>query len=243
MLLELDRAAVRFRNGALGIEDVSLRVDAGAIIALVGPNGAGKTTTVRAISGFMRAEGAKLVNGSVRFRDVDISNWEPDRVNRAGVFYVPERNKLFKNLSVEENLKAIGSMPRRADQAEAFDRVFELFPLLYERRTSIAGRLSGGQQQMLALGRAWIARPELLIIDEMTLGLHHSLQPVLFDAVRHIAEQGTAVILVEESTGLALELADYCYLLYGGHVKDEGPAERFRGNELLAAGYLGGDAS
>lgn len=238
-ILELDDVSVRFRSGALGAKGITMSIDRGSIVAIFGPNGAGKTTTVRAIGGFLRAEGAKVSSGRVRFKGRDITNWEPHRVSRAGIAYMPERNKIFPQLTVNENLLAIGGLPRGEKRAAAFDRVFEMFPVLAERRRSVSGQLSGGQQQMLALSRAWLSRPEVLIIDEMTLGLHHSLHPVLFDAVSVVSQAGTTVVLVEESTGLALELADYCYLLYGGKLKDHGPVARFYGNELLIAGYLG----
>ena len=238
-LLELEDVSVRFRTGALGARGISMSVDAGSVIAIFGPNGAGKTTTVRAIGGFLRAEGARVSAGHVRFNGTDITNWEPQRVSRSGIAYVPERNKVFAQLTVNENLVAVGRLPRGAKRAEALERVFEMFPVLAERRHAVAGQLSGGQQQMLALGRAWLSNPELLIIDEMTLGLHHSLQPMLFDAVSAMSKAGTTVILVEESTGLALELADYCYLLYGGRLRDHGPVSKYYGNELLVAGYLG----
>jgi ABC-type branched-subunit amino acid transport system ATPase component len=242
VLLELDQISVRFRNGALGVKDLSMSIEKGSVVALFGPNGAGKTTTVRAVSGFLRSEGARVASGGVRFNGMDIANWEPHRVARTGIAYVAERNKVFKNLTVRENLIALGNLPAKAEREATTERVFEMFPVLAERRGTQAGRLSGGQQQMLALGRALLNSPQLLIVDEMTLGLHHSMQPVLFDAITRIVADGTTVILVEESTGLALELADYCYLLYGGSLRDEGPASKYRGNELLVAGYVGDPA-
>lgn len=136
---------------------------------------------------------------------------------------------------------AVGSLPPRAERAKVFAEIYSLFPVLAERRNEQAGRLSGGQQQMLALARCLVSQPRLIVVDEMTLGLHHSLQPPLFDTVRRVAETGTAVLLIDEATGFALEVADYCYLLRAGTIVAEGPADRFRGNELLAAGYVGDD--
>jgi branched-chain amino acid transport system ATP-binding protein len=237
-LLEVDGLRVRYRNGAIGISDVSLRVDAGQVVAVFGPNGAGKTSTVRGISGFLRTEGARVVNGTVQFDGVDVTNGEPHRQAKLGVAFVPERDKVFPTLTVAENLAALGVTPPAARQQQLMREVFDLFPMLADRRKELAGRLSGGQRQMLALARAILSDPKLLIVDEMTLGLHHSMQPLLFDAVRAIVATGTSLLLVDESTGFALEVADYCYLLAGGVVVDQGPAERFRGNELLAAGYL-----
>jgi branched-chain amino acid transport system ATP-binding protein len=163
---------------------------------------------------------------------------EPHKTARQGVAFVPERRKVFSSLTVAENLDALGSRPPRARRNEVYDFIYTLFPILGERRRQLAGRLSGGQQQMLAIGRALMCEPKLLIVDEMTLGLHHSMHAPLFDAVKYIAANGTAVLVVDESTGFALEVSDYCYLIGSGRVRDEGPAERFRGNELLAAGYV-----
>jgi branched-chain amino acid transport system ATP-binding protein len=241
-LLDVDHLRVRYRNGAIGISDVSLRVDAGQVVAVFGPNGAGKTSTVRGISGFLRTEGTRVVKGTVRFDGADVTNGEPHRQAKRGMAFVPERDKVFPTLTVVENLAALGVSPGSARRQQLQRDVFDLFPVLAERRKELAGRLSGGQRQVLALARAILSDPKLLIVDEMTLGLHHSLQPVLYDAVGAIVAAGTSLLLVDESTGFALELADYCYLLSAGVVADQGPADRFRGNELLAAGYLEVDA-
>ena len=219
-ILTAENLRVRYRNGALGILDVSFQVAPGKIVGLFGPNGAGKTTSVRAVAGFLRTEGARIIQGRVTVGGRDVTNQEPHRQARLGVAFVPERNKVFTNLSVAENLAAMSGLPAA------------------ERRRDYAGRLSGGQRQMLALARAIIRDPKLLIVDEMTLGLHHSVQPPLFEAVRRVAAGGAAVVIVDESTGFALEAADYCYILAAGRVQDEGPSEKFRGSELIAAGYV-----
>jgi branched-chain amino acid transport system ATP-binding protein len=239
MILSAKGLQVRYRNGALGITDVSIEVAEGQVVALFGPNGAGKTTSVRAVSGFLRTEGARVTKGQVQALGTDVTNAEPHQTARLGVALVPERRKVFPNLTVAENFAALGRLPSRAHRKQSLDRVLELFPALADRRKELAGRLSGGQQQMLAIGRALLCEPKLLILDEMTLGLHHSMQPPLFNAVRRVAAEGTAVLIVDESTGFALEVASYCYLLSQGRVQDQGPPERFKGNELLAAGYVG----
>jgi branched-chain amino acid transport system ATP-binding protein len=231
---------VRYRNGALGVVSVSLAVEANQVVALFGPNGAGKTTTVRAISGFLRAEGARVIGGRVTLFGQDVTNSEPRTTTRLGVSFVPERQKIFPSLSVAENLEALGKLPPRARRKEIYERIYELFPVLRERPRELAGRLSGGQQQMLAIGRSLVSEPKLLIVDELTLGLHYSLHPRLFEVMRLIAAQGTAVLVVDESTGSALDVADYCYLLNGGRVLMSGTASTFRGSELLAAGYVEG---
>lgn len=239
VILSATHLAVRYRNGALGVADASFSVDAGEIVALFGANGAGKTTSVRAVTGFLRSEGARVEHGAVTLFGRDMTNAEPHKISGLGVAFVPERSKIFPHLSVADNLVSVGHLPPRRRRAEVSAFIYELFPALADRHGVQAGRLSGGQQQMLAIGRCLMTGPQLLILDEMTLGLHHSMHQVLFDAVRHVSDRGTAVLLVDESTGLALQLASRAYLLSGGVVIDEGPAERFRGSELLAAGYLG----
>jgi branched-chain amino acid transport system ATP-binding protein len=237
-ILTAENLRVRYRNGALGIVDVSFEVQPGRVIGLFGPNGAGKTTSMRAVSGFLRTEGARVIAGRVTLAGHDVTNHEPHRQAASGVAFVPERNKVFPSLTVAENLAAVSGLPKGARRAELNDMIYTLFPLLAERRREYAGRLSGGQRQMLALARGIIRDPRVLIVDEMTLGLHHSVQPPLFEAVRRVAESGTAVILVDESTGFALEACDHCYILSAGRVHEHGPAEKFRGSELIAAGYV-----
>jgi branched-chain amino acid transport system ATP-binding protein len=237
-LLSVDQMRVRYRNGAIGVSDVSLQVGEGQVVALFGANGAGKTSTVRGIGGFLKTEGAKVVQGSVTFSGQDVTNFEPHHQAKLGIAFVPERDKVFPTLTVSENLQALGTLPPPARRKELQEFVFGMFPVIPERLNEQAGRLSGGQRQMLALGRALLSDPKLLIVDEMTLGLHHSVQPLLHQAIRSIQANGTAVLLVDESTGFALEACDYCYLLGAGEVVDQGPPDRFRGNELLAAGYV-----
>ena len=237
-ILTAENLRVRYRNGALGIVDVSFEVAPGQVIGLFGPNGAGKTTSMRAVSGFMRTEGARVIVGRVTLGGDDVTNNEPHRQAARGVAFVPERNKVFPSLTVAENLAAVSGVPKGARRVELNDMIYSLFPLLAERRREYAGRLSGGQRQMLALARGIIRDPRVLIVDEMTLGLHHSVQPPLFDAVRRVADSGTAVILVDESTGFALEACDYCYVLSAGRVHERGPADKFKGSELIAAGYV-----
>jgi branched-chain amino acid transport system ATP-binding protein len=236
--LRASNLKVRYRGGAVGVEDVSFTIEQGQVVALLGPNGAGKTTSVRAVGGFVRTEGARVVHGSVEFFGSDITNLEPHQTSIRGIGFVPERVKVFANMSVSENLVSLGRLPPRGPKRnEAFERIFGLFPILAERRKQMAGRLSGGQQQMLAIARALLISPRLLILDEMTLGLHHSLHPPLFEAIERVATEGVAVLVVDESAGFALQVASYCYLLNAGLVRSEGPAADFRGNELLAAGY------
>jgi branched-chain amino acid transport system ATP-binding protein len=236
--VELKSVAVRYSNGALGVSDISFTVEEGQIVALFGPNGAGKTTSVRALSGFMKSERVSISQGSVSFFGKTVTGFEPHRTAHLGLGYIPERSKIFPNLSVMDNLKASGGLPKGAEFVKRVDRVMTLFPALANRTSEAAGRLSGGQQQMLAIARNILRRPRVLVIDELTLGLHHSFHAPLFDVLKEIANEGASVVVVDESTGFALEVSDYCYLLVGGRVRDSGPPERFRGSELLVAGYV-----
>lgn len=237
-VLVAENLKVRYANGALGITDVSLRVNAGEVVAMFGANGAGKTTTVRAIGGFTRSERARIIDGRVELFGRTTTNQEPFKTSRLGVGFIPERKKIFTTLSVRENLEALGRMPERHRKAELLEQIHHMFPILRERANEQAGRLSGGQQQMLAIARAMLTEPKLLIVDEMTLGLHHSLQPPLFAAIREIAASGTAVLISDERTGFALDVADHCYLVRSGQTIVDGDAEEFRGKDLVAAGYV-----
>ncbi len=238
-MLELSGVRVRYRNGALGVVDVSLRAEPGKVVAVFGPNGAGKTTSVRACTGFLRSEGASIVAGRVRLDGRDMTGAEPHRFCRRGVFCIPERRKIFPQLTVAENIRAVRNLPPRRERAAVEQRIFSLFPALRELAAMQAGRLSGGQQQMLAIARGLMSRPRYLVVDEVSLGLHVSVIRPLFEVLRAIAEAGTAVLVVDETTDAALDVADYCYVLRAGEVVDQGTPERFRGSELLAAGYVG----
>jgi branched-chain amino acid transport system ATP-binding protein len=235
-LLQVDSLSVRYRSGAVGVSDVSLEVEAGQVVALFGPNGAGKTTTARAISGFMKTEGV-AVAGVVRLEDHEITRAEPHSIAGLGVTLVPETSKTFMNLTVAENLLAIGKLPP-GGRRTVFSIVAAVFPELVSRSSELAGRLSGGQQQMLAIARALATQPRLIVIDEMSLGLHPEVRSRLFMTVRDIARGGAGVLLIEESVAAALEIADQCYILRSGRIRDHGPAAKYVGNELVAAGYL-----
>jgi branched-chain amino acid transport system ATP-binding protein len=236
-LLRGSNLQVRYRNGALGVHDVTLEVQPGQTVALLGPNGAGKSTTLRALSGHLSSEGTRVIQGTVQFDGRDVTNAEPHRVARLGMMLVPERRKVFPNLSVMENLLALGSSGGR-QQSSLLENVFELFPMLQQRRSEYAGRLSGGQQQMLAIGRSLMSEAKLLLLDELTLGLHVSLKPVLYDAVIKINERGTAVLVADESADFALSVCEYCYVIRDGLISKEGEPAHFELAEL-AAGYLG----
>jgi branched-chain amino acid transport system ATP-binding protein len=242
-ILVAEHLRLQYRNGALGILDVSLQVGPGEIVGLFGANGAGKTSTVRSIGGFLRSEGARVISGRVLLAGQNVTNREPHRVAREGLACVPERNKVFADFTVQENLTLVGRLPPQSRRAELTELISGLFPVLKSRLQQLAGQLSGGERQMLALARAIMADPKVLVIDEMTLGLHHSVQPILFSAVEKIAAAGSAVLLVDESTGLALDVVNYAYVLASGEIRDEGPPQHFHNRELLVAGYTGAGAA
>ncbi|TSD47062.1 ATP-binding cassette domain-containing protein [Rhodococcus sp. KBS0724] len=226
-VLEAQNLSVRYPSGALGILDVSLRVGAGQVVTLLGANGAGKTTTVRACTGFLPSEGARVVRGSVSVLGETMNNRKPHEFSQRGVAFIPERHKVIPAMTVRENLSMVRTRPDGRSRKEGLEFVFDLFPMVRDKLNSPAGLLSGGQQQMLALGRALIASPLLLVVDEITLGLHRSMHPQLVKAVRTIADSGVSVLLVDESTSFAVGVSDYCYLIAGGELVSSGTASDY----------------
>lgn len=233
---------IQVRYGAaIGVQDVSYSVGSGQVVAILGPTGAGKTTSIRALGGFLSTEGARVTQGRVQVAGTEVTNAEPHKVSRLGVSLVPERKKIFPNMSVGENLGCLGNKLSKRRKSEILDRAYELFPSIAGREREAAGRLSGGQQQMLAIARGLLSEPKLLVMDEMTLGLHHSLHQPLLDAVAQIVSDGTSVLIVDENVDFAVGVADYCYLLVNGRVAVEGPAAKFKDRELVASAYVQGE--
>ena len=230
-LLELREVGARYGQ-VVALRGVSLTVDEGDFVAVLGANGAGKTTTLRAISGTVKTSGDVLLDGDPVFRR------RPERMAKLGVAHVPEGRGTFTTLSVLDNLR-LGAWVQRGASGRSLAHVFELFPVLYERRDQRAGTLSGGQQQMLALGRAMMARPRLLLLDEPSLGLAPLVTREMFDALRQLNEQGTAIVVVEQNATLALEAARHAYLLETGSVVLQGEASVLRTNDDVRRSYLG----
>jgi branched-chain amino acid transport system ATP-binding protein len=233
-LLELE--AVHVYYGAIhALKGVSLRVDPGQIVTLIGANGAGKSTTLRTISGLLRPR-----KGTMRFAGKDIVRASSQRIVGLGIAQAPEGRQLFSRMTVLENLE-MGAFQRRDRQEVAADMelVFTLFPRLAERRTQKAGTLSGGEQQMCAIGRALVARPRLLMLDEPSMGLSPRLVDQIFEVIADINRQGTTVLLVEQNAARALEIADRGYVLETGRVTLADEAEALRSNERVRASYLG----
>lgn len=240
-LLELNNVEVLYDDVILVLRGLSLQVEEGRIAALLGSNGAGKTTTLKAISGLLGVENGEVSQGSIRFAGEDIKGQPPDRIVRRGIFQVVEGRHVFEHLTVQENLIA-GAHTRgdRQNVTRDIDRVYDYFPRLGERRKQLAGYLSGGEQQMLALGRALMARPRLMLLDEPSLGLAPLLVEGIFEIIRRVnADEGTTILLVEQNARLALSIADYGYVMEGGRVVLEGTAEELTGNEDVREFYLG----
>ena len=234
-LLEVEDLHVHY--GAIhALKGVSLAAEEGGIVTLVGANGAGKSTTLRAISALIKPSA-----GSIRFRGKSLVGVKPHEIVREGVSHVPEGRIVFANLTVLDNLE-MGAYLRkdRAAYAEDLKRVFRLFPRLDERRRQAAGTLSGGEQQMLAIGRALMAKPTLLLMDEPSLGLAPILVREIFSVIREIRSQGTTIVLVEQNARLALATADRGYVLETGSVRMSDRAQALLESPFVQAAYLGG---
>ena len=225
-----------FYGSIHAIKDVSFHVNEGEIVTLIGANGAGKTTTMHAISGLL-----KLRSGEIDYCGQTISKMEPHKIIRLGLAQVPEGRRVFSGLTVQQNLQ-MGAYTRR-DSKEAiqndFDMVFDLLPRLKERRNQPAGTLSGGEQQMLAMGRALMCKPKMLLLDEPSMGLSPLLVKEIFKIIRQVNRNGVTVLLVEQNAKMALEIANRAYVLETGTIKMEGEATEFANNIEVRKAYLG----
>ena len=239
-LLGLNNIEVLYDDVILVLRGLSLEVAEGRIAALLGSNGAGKTTTLKAISGLLYVEDGEVSDGTIVFDGEEIQGMDAHRIVEKGLFQVLEGRRVFEHLTVRENLLAGGyTRGTRGLNAEA-DKVYHYFPALAERRGQLAGHLSGGEQQMLALGRALMASPRMMLLDEPSLGLAPMLVESIFEIVQRInREEGTTILLVEQNARIALSVADYGYIMEGGRVVLEGAAEELRTNEDVKEFYLG----
>jgi branched-chain amino acid transport system ATP-binding protein len=233
-LLELE-AVDAYYGRIQALRSVSIKVDKGEVVALIGSNGAGKTTTLRTISGLMHPH-----SGTIRFDGRDITHVGPSKIVEIGICQSPEGRRLFPRMTVVDNL-FMGAYTRndKPGIAADMDRVFKLFPRLQERRAQIAGTLSGGEQQMLAMGRALMARPKLLMLDEPSLGLAPILVETIFSIVREINAEGTPVLLVEQNANKALEVAHRGYVLETGSIVQTGSGRDLLASEDVQKAYLG----
>ena len=233
VLLKVENLTVNY--GAISaLRNVSFEVNQGEIITLIGANGAGKTTTLHAISNII-----KKTQGTIIFEGNDITSTPPDRIVSAGLVQVPEGRRIFANLTVRDNLE-MGAYTRRDPINEDMEKVFAIFPRLKERIKQISGTLSGGEQQMLAMGRALMARPRLLLLDEPSMGLAPILVDEIFSVIKGINENGTTVLLVEQNAYKALSLASRAYILETGEIVKSGNAADLLKDEAVKAAYLGG---
>lgn len=218
------------------LKHLSLEVEQGSIVSLIGANGAGKTTTLKSISGLLRPK-----TGSIMFKGTDISKVAPEKIVGLGISQVPEGRRVFATMTVMENLE-MGAYLRKDKKGmeEDMENVFTRFPRLKERRKQLAGTLSGGEQQMLAIGRALMARPQLMLMDEPSMGLAPLLVKEIFSIVKDINERGTTILLVEQNANMALSIADKAYVIETGEIVLQGNAQELMNSPEVKKAYLGG---
>lgn len=240
-MLKLNNVEVIYDDVILVLKGMSMTVKEGEITVLLGANGAGKTTTLKAISGLLKAEEGEVTDGSIEFMGEKINNKDAEDIVKMGIFQVMEGRRIFKDLTVTENLIA-GAYTRKDKQniKRDIDLVFDYFPKLRDRCNQVAGYMSGGEQQMLAIGRALMARPKLILLDEPSLGLAPLLVKEIFEIVQKInKEEKTTVLLVEQNANMALSVGNYGYVMEMGKVVLDGECEKLRENEDVKEFYLG----
>ena len=240
-LLEVNNIEAVYNHVILVLKGVSLNVKKGGITTLLGGNGAGKTTTLKSISNLLASERGEVTKGSITFNNTDVHALDPSQLVKMGVIQVMEGRHCFEHLTVEENLLT-GGYTRKSNREVKNDleRVYEYFPRLKERRTSQAGYTSGGEQQMVAIGRALMANPKMILLDEPSMGLAPQLVKQIFEIVSQInKKEGVTILLAEQNTNMALQYAEYAYILENGRVVMEGTAKSMRDNEDVKEFYLG----
>ena len=233
MMLKVDNINVYYGQ-IHTLKDVSIEVKKGEIVALIGANGAGKTTTLRTISGLLRSK-----TGRIEYNDEDISHTEAHKLVSKGIAHVPEGRHVFLQMTVQENLE-MGAYTNASYTKEGIADVYQRFPRLKHRRNQIAGTLSGGEQQMLAMGRALMSRPHLMMLDEPSMGLAPILVQQIFDIIKELHAAGTTILLVEQNAEMALEIANRAYVLESGRIKLSGTGEELAKSDEIKKAYLGG---
>jgi branched-chain amino acid transport system ATP-binding protein len=232
-LLEVSHLGVGYGKSHV-LADLSLHVDEGELVVLIGANGAGKSTLLRSVSGLLRPW-----SGEISFEGKRIDGWAPDRIVRMGIAHCPEGRRVFPEMSVRENLR-MGAYARTGDWQRDCERILDLFPRLGERQSQLAGTLSGGEQQMLAIGRALMSKPKLLLLDEPSLGLAPMLVEQVIEIVEEVSRsEHITTVLVEQNASAALRIADRAYVLEGGRFVAEGPGDDLLGKEEVRSAYLG----
>lgn len=243
-MLEVKGISVGYARKGLALEDVSLSVPQGSIVALLGANGSGKTTLIRAVTGLLNLHNGHVTQGSVHFNGQSILGVPSHKLIRLGMGLVPEGRLIFKQLSVEDNLFVGAAILPRNKIPERMDAIYEMFPRLHERRQQAAGWLSGGEQQMLALGRALVASPTLLLVDELSLGLAPLIVESIYKQLRIVGSTlGTSMLIVEQNARLALEFAASAYVLDRGRIVVSGPAREVATSAAMKESYLGAKRS
>jgi branched-chain amino acid transport system ATP-binding protein len=240
-MLQVNNIDVTYVNVIQVLRGVSLEVADGTIVALLGANGAGKTTTLKAISGMLKTEEGKITDGSIVFDGKRIDRYDPGNIAALGITQIMEGRRVLEQLNVEENLLVFAYHRKDRGQVKSdIDMVFNYFPKIKERRRQRSGYLSGGEQQMLVIGRGLMARPKLMLLDEPSLGLAPLLVQEIYEIIRRInAEQKMAILLVEQNARAALGIADYGYVMENGRIALEGPAERLKDNQDVQEFYMG----
>jgi branched-chain amino acid transport system ATP-binding protein len=240
-ILSINNIEVVYDDVILVLRGISLEVPKGEIVTLLGPNGAGKSTTLKAVSGLLQTEDGEVTKGSIHFKGESINNRAPDDIVRRGIFQVMEGRRIIEDMNVIENLR-LGAYTRRDKEIkDDIEKVFHYFPRLKERRAGLAGYLSGGEQQMLAIGRAVMARPEMILLDEPSMGLSPLLVKEVFSIIRSInQEQGITMLLVEQNANMALHCASYGYVMESGKIALDGTGEELLNNEDMKEFYLSG---
>ena len=225
-----------FYGNIHALKGVSLEINEGEIVTLIGANGAGKSTLLKTLSGLLKPK-----TGTIEYIGGSISGKAPQSIVKAGISHVPEGRRVFANMSVEENLE-LGAYIRNDKQGirEDIQRVYELFPRLQERRKQLSGTLSGGEQQMLAMGRAIMAKPKLLLLDEPSMGLAPLMVKTIFQIIKQVNQDGTTILLVEQNANMALSIADRAYVIETGRVEISGTAAELQASEEIRKAYLGG---
>jgi len=233
-MIKLERVSAAYRS-VPAIRDIDIEVGEGEAVGLLGANGAGKSTTLRAISGLVR-----LTGGRIAFEGRDLAALAPHRIAELGIAHVPEGRQVFPEMTVQENLEMGSYTPRaRAERARSLELVYGIFPRLAERRSQLAGTMSGGEQQMLAVGRGLMLKPRLLMLDEPSLGLAPVVTDTTFEKIQEIHAMGTAILLVEQNVSRALNLVQRAYVLESGRVIMHGASAELAGNKKVQSAYLG----
>jgi branched-chain amino acid transport system ATP-binding protein len=239
-ILSVENLEVVYNDVVLVLKGLSIKVEKGSITALLGSNGAGKSTTLKSISGLLATEDGEITEGSVYYDGQPIHKLWPEKIVRLGIFQVMEGRRIFEDLSVEENLKCGGFVRPKKEFAQSRDLVYDYFPRLKERRKQLAGYLSGGEQQMLAIGRALMAKPRLLLLDEPSLGLAPLLVEEIFEIIKRVnKEEGVTILLVEQNARAALSIASHGYILETGRIVLDGKAQSLLDNPDVQEFYLG----